>query len=195
MIPSTDIVLKLFIPLEHSTLRTFYRQRIDEHNNKVCNDMYADSGFDLGLPTDFSINKLCSNKIPLGIYCSMYCYTKTGVTSSGCNAAGSGASYSGDVLAIPQAYYLYPRSSIIKTSMRLSNSVGIIDRGYRGEITAVVDNIDHASSNPFNIHAFERYFQICHPSLNPFKVILVSTKEELGTTTERNGGGFGSTGR
>ena len=39
-------------------------------------------------------------------------------------------------------YYLYPRSSIVKTGLRLANSVGIIDAGYRGEIIAVVDNID-----------------------------------------------------
>ena len=95
---------------------------------------------------------------------------------------------------IPQAYYLYPRSSIIKTPLRLSNSVGIIDRGYSGEIIAVVDNIDHHTSNSFTIRAMERYFQICHPTLAPFKVVMVNSKEELGQT-ERGNGGFGSTGR
>ena len=32
------------------------------------------------------------------------------------------------------SYYLYPRSSIVKTPLRLANSVGIIDAGYRGNI-------------------------------------------------------------
>ena len=38
-------------------------------------------------------------------------------------------------------YLLLPRSSISKTPLRLSNSIGLIDPGYRGEIIAVVDNI------------------------------------------------------
>ena len=36
-----------------------------------------------------------------------------------------------------------PRSSIVKTPLRLSNSVGVIDRGYRGQVTAVVDNLKY----------------------------------------------------
>ena len=38
------------------------------------------------------------------------------------------------------SYYLYPRSSVsTKTPLRLANSVGIIDSGYRGNIKAVFD--------------------------------------------------------
>ena len=40
----------------------------------------------------------------------------------------------------------------------------------------------------------ERYFQICHRSLSPFKVVLADTLDSLGTT-ERGDGGFGSSGR
>ena len=40
-----------------------------------------------------------------------------------------------------KAYYLFPRSSISKTPLRLSNSIGLIDGGYRGEIMASCDNI------------------------------------------------------
>ncbi len=38
-------------------------------------------------------------------------------------------------------YLLMPRSSIAKTPLRLCNSIGLIDAGYRGEIMAAVDNI------------------------------------------------------
>jgi dUTP pyrophosphatase len=169
MSPSSEIYLKIFVHTEYETLRVFYRQRIQDHNDNIYKP-FADSGFDLGLPGNFQITKTCSNKIPLGIHCAMY---------------------SGD--GIPQAYYLYPRSSIVKTPIRLSNSVGIIDRGYRGEITAVVDNIDR-NSESFDMNALDRYFQICHPTLTSFKVIMVSTKEELGMTP-RGDDGFGSTGR
>ena len=40
-----------------------------------------------------------------------------------------------------KAYYLFPRSSISKTPLRMSNSIGLIDGGYRGEIMASCDNI------------------------------------------------------
>jgi dUTP pyrophosphatase len=173
MYSSTELTMYIFVPNEYETLRAFYRYRIHDHNNTLYNSAHADSGFDLGLPTNFQITKTCSNKIPLGVHCSMYVSVDTKKT--------------------PQAYYLYPRSSIVKTPFRLSNSVGIIDRGYRGEITAFVDMIDH-QRDTFDMCAMDRHFQICHPSLEPFKVVMVDTKEELGLT-ERGDGGFGSTGR
>ena len=39
------------------------------------------------------------------------------------------------------SYYLYPRSSIGKTPLRMSNSVGIMDAGYRGTVIGQVDNL------------------------------------------------------
>ena len=168
-----DITLFIYINPENQSLIQFYKQRIELHNNNV-NSPYPDSGFDLGLPKDLTITKPTSNKIPLDICCSMY------------------SPYS------PQPYYLYPRSSIIKTPLRLSNSVGIIDTGYRGTITAVVDNLSNCNNadgtSDISLTALERYFQICHPSLRSFKVKIVNSKDELGIT-ERGDGGFGSTGR
>jgi dUTP pyrophosphatase len=169
MAPVIENTLKIYIPYTHSTLRMFYMNRITDHNNNLS-DCYADSGFDIGLPTNLILNKHIGNKLSLGIHAAMW--SKDG---------------------LPQAYYLYPRSSISKTPLRLSNSVGIIDRGYRGELAAMVDIIDHNNSIPYTVNALDRYFQICHPSLNPFKVELVNTIEELGTTV-RGEGGFGSTG-
>lgn len=160
--------LFIYIPPDNIELKEFYKLRADNHNNKSPGK-YADSGFDLGLPYNKIINdKDISVKLPLNIHCSMYRPDGT-----------------------PQAYYLYPRSSIIKTPLRLSNSVGIIDRGYRGVITAVVDKI--GGEEEFRLEKLNRYFQICHPTLEPFHVEIVHSKEELGLT-ERNEGGFGSTG-
>ena len=180
-----ELVLKLFVPYDNATLRAFYINRIQDHNAGRF-DTFPDSGFDLGLPSNFNITKVCSNKIPLGIQCAMYMYVR--------RDAGVGAGTDlNTTIEVPQAYYLYPRSSIIKTPLRLSNSVGIIDSGYRGEITAVVDKVDNQVDS-FPIRAMDRYFQLCHPSLMPFKVIIVNTIEELGLTA-RGDGGFGSTGR
>ena len=89
---------------------------------------------------------------------------------------------------LPVSFMLVPRSSISKTPLRMSNSIGIIDSGYRGEIMAAVDNI---SNEDYMITPGQRLFQIVHPTLYPFNVDVV---EEL-SETERGDGGFGSTGK
>lgn len=84
-------------------------------------------------------------------------------------------------------YYLYPRSSISKTPLRMANSVGIIDAGYRGNIMAKVDNI---SDTNYTIKKGDRLFQICMPDLRTFRVEIGA----VGVDTARGTGGFGSTG-
>ena len=88
-------------------------------------------------------------------------------------------------------YYLYPRSSISKTPLIMANSVGIIDKDYRGNIMAKVRNIPDDDSNECCVPAGSRLFQICSPDLSPLKVVIV---EEL-SETSRGEGGFGSTGK
>jgi dUTP pyrophosphatase len=86
------------------------------------------------------------------------------------------------------SYYLYPRSSMgAKTPLRLSNSVGIIDAGYRGNIMAIVDNL---SSEEFVIEENTRLFQLCSPILGPISFEVVNNLSE----TSRGSGGLGSTG-
>jgi dUTP pyrophosphatase len=87
----------------------------------------------------------------------------------------------------PVSFYLYPRSSISKTPLRMANSLGIIDAGYRGNLMAAVDNI---SVNPYTISAGQRLFQICSPDLSPITMELANHLSD----TERGSGGFGSTG-
>jgi len=84
------------------------------------------------------------------------------------------------------SYYLYPRSSISKTPLRMSNSTGIIDAGYRGNIIAKVDN---NSNEEYKIEKGTRLFQICAPSLEEIELEVV---DEL-SDTSRGCGGFGST--
>lgn len=86
------------------------------------------------------------------------------------------------------SYYLYPRSSMgAKTPLRLSNSVGIIDAGYRGNIMAIVDNL---SDEDFVIEQNTRLFQLCSPVLSPISFEVVNELSE----TSRGSGGLGSTG-
>ena len=84
-------------------------------------------------------------------------------------------------------YLLMPRSSISKTPLRLCNSVGLIDAGYRGEIMAAVDNI---KQDDYTISVGQRLFQIVAMDGSPLSFELVN---EL-SLTSRGAGGFGSTG-
>ena len=87
-----------------------------------------------------------------------------------------------------RGYYLFPRSSISKTPLRLSNSIGLIDGGYRGEIMASCDNI---KDSPYKVEKGQRLFQIVSSDLAPINFSLVDSL----TDTTRGKGGFGSTGK
>ena len=86
-----------------------------------------------------------------------------------------------------KAYYLLPRSSISKTSLRMANSIGLIDGGYRGEIMAVCDNI---KTQGYTVEKGQRLFQLVAADSSAIEYELVETLE----TTTRGAGGFGSTG-
>ena len=86
-----------------------------------------------------------------------------------------------------KAYYLLPRSSISKTPLRMANSIGLIDGGYRGEIMAVCDNIKTES---YTIEKGQRLFQLVATDSSVIDYELVETLE----MTTRGTGGFGSTG-
>ena len=70
----------------------------------------------------------------------------------------------------------------------MSNSIGVIDSGYRGELMVPLDN---NTDDDYMISPGERLFQIILPSLEEFEVQIVG---ELSDST-RGSGGFGSTGK
>tara|TARA_B100001250_G_C19773922_1_gene778619 strand:- start:1068 stop:1505 length:438 start_codon:yes stop_codon:yes gene_type:complete len=85
-------------------------------------------------------------------------------------------------------YLLMPRSSISKTPLRLCNSIGLIDAGYRGEIMAAVDNIKDVS---YTVDVGDRLFQLVAMDGSSISFSLVG---EL-SSSDRGEGGFGSTGK
>jgi len=97
-------------------------------------------------------------------------------------------------MEIPKGFVglIFPRSSVRKTHLFLSNSVGVVDSGYRGEIQATFKKIQGISNNALdNYKVGDRICQIMiipHPSINFIEV------DEL-NNTERGEGGFGSTGK
>ena len=83
---------------------------------------------------------------------------------------------------------ILPRSSIgANTTFRLSNSVGIIDSGYRGELGVLYDN---TSDNNSFIRAGDRIAQLLVMPSYRFRANVVDSLED----SDRGTGGFGSTG-
>ena len=93
-----------------------------------------------------------------------------------------------DVDGSAQHYYLYPRSSISKKGLMMANSVGIIDRGYRGELMGAVRNV---TTEDVTVARGERLFQIVAPNMGHIAEAVRWTALD---DTVRGEGGFGSTG-
>lgn len=91
-------------------------------------------------------------------------------------------------LEIPKGYagFIFPRSSISKTSHRLRNSVGVIDSGYRGEVKIRMS--DDYSCRQYKIG--DKIAQLLIMKLPFVEIIEVN---EL-SASERESDGFGSTG-
>lgn len=84
------------------------------------------------------------------------------------------------------SFLIFPRSSISKTPLRLSNSVGLIDSGYRGELMLALDNI---KGEDFHVKKGDRLAQAVAFNGGEVSFEIVP---ELDKTT-RGEGGFGST--
>jgi len=101
-------------------------------------------------------------------------------------------SYGTDLaMEIPNGFVglVFPRSSIRKYELALSNSVGVIDSGYRGELQATFKKTNGLDSLSYKVG--DRIAQIMiipHPPIE-FKEV-----DDL-SETERGDGGFGSTGK
>ena len=91
-------------------------------------------------------------------------------------------------------YYMYPRSSISKTELMLSNHTGIIDSGYRGVLMGAFRWLkpENSEQDNYTIDRYTRLLQVCLPTLHPIFVVMVDESELTDTT--RGTGGFGSTG-
>jgi dUTP pyrophosphatase len=98
----------------------------------------------------------------------------------------------GIALQIPEGFVglVFPRSSIRKYDLTLSNSVGVIDSGYRGELQATFNKTQAVDRYPEYYKVGDRIAQIM---IIPFLFSKFEETDEL-SDTERGDGGFGSTG-
>lgn len=138
----------LSICVNDDELYNIYKNKVEVHNNNILNNRFPDSGFDLFVPMDHSIQSNNVTFIDMKIKTMM---EKNGVCL---------------------AFQLYPRSSMSKMPIMLANHVGIIDSGYRGSIIAAIRGI-----NDCVVEKHTRIVQICHPTLCPFFVKLVDESE------------------
>lgn len=86
---------------------------------------------------------------------------------------------------------IFPRSSIFKYDLTLTNCVGVIDSGYRGEIMLKFKRTGNYNYNPTTYNRGDRVGQII---IVPYPKIEFVESEEL-STSERGEGGYGSSGK
>lgn len=159
-----------------------------EYCKEVKPPQYAtegDAGMDLYSPAEYTINPGETVIIPTGIKC-----------------------------ALPKGYafLIQPRSGLsVKTKLRVANTPGLIDSGYRDEIGVIIENTEPAIKDieydfnslgmpvvksilhgePFTIHKGERFAQMRLVAVPTAALYEVESVGEIG---ENRGGGFGHTG-
>lgn len=165
--------------VQYSSKFASISKKVDTFIKGVSN-VCIDSGIDIFTPSDVIAYKSTSTRVGCGIQCSMYFDDGNGNIK-------------------PTGYYMYPRSSTgSNTPLRLSNSVGIIDAGYRGELVGYFDNVN--ANYDYKIERNQRLLQICSPNITyPIHPIIVFKLEDLDkhindVDNTRGTGGFGSTG-
>lgn len=142
----------------------FASEDIQQMYETESNQYDTDSGWDLRFTQDYTIEPGETQKIDFGVSISCYDEEYDGV-----------------------AVWMLPRSSIVKTPLRMANSMGLIDSSYRGTLKAYVDNVKKV---PFTVKKGDRLFQLASPSLKPFSIQFVKELPE----SDRGNNGFGSTG-
>ena len=99
--------------------------------------------------------------------------------------------HTGVKIQLPEGWLamILPRSSMgTKTPLRLSNSVGLIDSGYRGELGVLYDN---TSDNDYKISAGDRIAQLLVMPSHRFQAVVVDSLED----SDRGETGFGDSGK
>ena len=202
--------LKIFVDSKDEKLHEMYKETVEKHNQKIIkNPEMIDAGFDLFSPSqenEMNINmkketdeqtiilyehtpkKMKPYTLDFKVICSAQMVTDIDITTQ-------------EEVLYNTGYDMRPRSSLSNTNLRLANSVGTIDAGYRGHLMGKFDliSLEPLPNTDFNkfgyvLDKYVRLVQICAPGLLPILVKIVDTKEELGDTI-RGVGGFGSTGK
>lgn len=164
----TDTWYELELLALDPTNITFYP--LTEYNRSDAN-----AGFDLYASANMHIEQI-PMLIPFGVVARLLKVERMPNGSSN------------DLLKTDSHFWLAPRSSIFKSGLLMANSMGVIDKSYRGELKAPVWSMTGDS----NVAYGDRLFQIVAPDMGWIRnVQMVQTMPG----TERGAGGFGSTGK
>lgn len=150
-------ILKLYI--EDENWRSFYKNKVLEHNMNIIGTPYPVSGFNLYIPRAQDVDGNESVTVDMKIRCSMT----------------SDVAYNGDF--VPVGFYLRSHPSLSITPMRFVNGSNIVNSGYRRSIISIFDNLSRET------HLMEKHSpiaQICSPDLRPIIVELVDSIHSLG---------------
>ncbi len=123
----------------------------------------GDAGLDLFSSVDCTIKPFERKKVPTGIK-----------------------------IEIPGGYagFVQPKSGLaIKSGITLVNTPGLIDSGYRGEVCAILINLD-----PENTFKVKKGDKICQLVIHKVETARVKEVDGLDDSS-RGAGGFGSTGK
>jgi dUTP pyrophosphatase len=157
----------LVLDTEGSEKANFYK---DEYNRSDSN-----AGFDLNSSESIHVEQI-PKFIPFGI------------TARLLKVEPMPGGTSNDYLKTDSHFWLIPRSSIYKSGLIMSNSIGVIDKSYRGELKAPVWSMTANSQ----VTRGDRLFQIVAPDMGWIRNIRIVNSMP---TTDRGSGGFGSTGK
>ena len=137
-------------------------KRLDNSNEIPCYAYEGDAGMDLRAAEDVVLKPFERKAVSCGI-----------------------------AVAIPRGYagFVLPRSGLaMKHGISIVNAPGLIDSNYRGEIKAILINLD--PTEPFEISRGDRIAQIVFAPVPDTHLVEVDELSE----TDRGGGGFGSSG-
>jgi len=152
--------MKFLLKCKNDIVKSMYESHSTYHE--------GDSGLDLFITNEITINGGETKLIDLGIKCQLQSKNYFGKNKY-------------------HSYLMFPRSSISKTPLRLANSVGLCDAGYTGELKAALHNTGKKS---FTLKKGDRYVQLARSDLGKIKFSIV---EDFPRETSRGEGGFGST--
>lgn len=115
----------------------------------------------------------------------LHCTTVEEDRKHNCVSYGTGIA-----MEIPRGYVglIFPRSSVYKEDIDLTNCVGVIDSGYRGEIMAKFRILQP------HIHRYTTGDRIGQIIILPYPEVEFEEAEEL-DESDRGTGGYGSSGR
>lgn len=150
-------------------------QDITFYPSKEYNRSDANAGFDLYAAANMHIEQT-PQLIPFGIICRLL------------KVVPMPKGMPNEVSKSDSHFWLAPRSSIFKSGLMMANSMGVIDKSYRGELKAPVWSMTGDSRVAYG----DRLFQIVAPDMGWIRHVRIVDSMP---GTERGAGGFGSTGK